>query len=80
MLREFVPTLHLSTEARTIEGLLDELEDRYPRLRSKIRDESGAIRRFVRVFVDGRTIPPDALGTSIAEARTVDILHSVAGG
>ncbi len=80
MLREFTPELRLRSDAPTVGALLDELESRYPRLRSKLRDEAGAVRRFVRIFVDGRLLPPLALDRSLASAHTVDILHSVAGG
>ena len=81
MLREFVPTTRLTSDAATVAALLDDLEHRYPRLRSKLRDETGALRRYVRVFVDGATVSPaSALTTSLAAAHTVDILHSIAGG
>jgi len=81
MLREFVTTSRLRSEAPTVGALLDELERTFPRLRSKLRDETGSLRRYVRVYVDGQTLAPgSALATSLTGARTVDILHSIAGG
>lgn len=81
MLREFVTSTTVRSDAPTVEALLDELERRYPRLRSKLRDETGALRRYVQVFVDGENVTRGtALRTPLATARTVDILHSIAGG
>jgi len=81
MLREFASRRHLQTGATTIGGLLDELEQEFPRLRFKLRDETGVLRRYVRVFVDGEDVSGGSgLATPIGAARTVDILHSIAGG
>jgi len=81
MLREFVPRSKLRSEAPTLDALFDELESEYPRLRSKLRDETGAVRRYVQVFVDGTPLPRgERLPVSLVGARTVDILHSIAGG
>lgn len=81
MLREFVPRSQLRSDATTLGALLDELETQYPRLRSKLRDEAGTMRPFVQVFVDGAPLPRGGSGpVSLVGARTVDILHSIAGG
>jgi molybdopterin synthase sulfur carrier subunit len=81
MLREFVPSRKVEMAAPNVAALLDGLEDRYPRLRFKIRDESGAVRQFVRVFVNGEEIHQlDGLKTRLGRSDTVDILHSIQGG
>jgi len=81
MLREFAATTRLTSDAPTVEALLDDLELRYPRLRSKLRDETGALRRYVNVFVDGENVTQGtALRTRLDGSHTVDILHSIAGG
>jgi len=80
-LREFGPKGNEKLEADSVERLLDLLEQRYPHLRFKIRDETGHLRRYVRVFVDGDDVSETTgVGTSLKGARTIDILHSVAGG
>lgn len=80
-LREFGPRRSEKLEADSVEHLLDRLERQYPRLRFKIRDETGSLRRYVRVFVDGEDISgTTGVATSLARAHTVDILHSIAGG
>lgn len=81
MLKEFVPRRKLDVDARNVASLLDSLETEYPRLRFKLRDENGAVRRFVRVFVNGEEIHQlDGLATRLARDDTVDILHSIQGG
>lgn len=78
---EFGPKAEESVEARDVEALLDTLEARHPRLRLKLRDETGAVRRFVRIFLDGEALEPAAcLSTPLAPSASVDILHSIAGG
>jgi sulfur-carrier protein len=80
-LREFGPRGKEQLTADSVEHLLDELEGRYPRLRFKLRDETGQLRRYVRVFVDGEDVSgTTGVSTALAGARTIDILHSVAGG
>jgi sulfur-carrier protein len=80
-LREFGPRQHEQLAADTVAHLLDELERKYPRLRFKLRDETGQLRRYVRVFVDGEDVSgTTGVATSLANARSIDILHSIAGG
>ena len=81
MLREFVPQLKVTAQAPSVEGVLDELEAKFPRLRLRLRDETGTVRRFVRIFVNGEEISHLAgLSTPVAGADEIDILHSIQGG
>jgi sulfur-carrier protein len=81
MLREFSSRQRFESSAPTLAALLDELEREAPRLQHKLRDESGALRRYVRVFVDGQDVSrTPGLSASLSGVRTVDILHSIAGG
>jgi sulfur-carrier protein len=81
MLRRFGPPTSATVDADTVEHLLDALEGQYPGLRFKIRDETGELRRYVRVFVDGTDVSGSTgVSTPLSGAKTVDILHSVAGG
>ena len=80
-LREFGPRGSEKVEADSLDRLIDELEGRYPRLKFKLRDETGRLRRYVRVFVDGEDVSATTgVATPLAGARTIDILHSIAGG
>ncbi|MGI0054950.1 MAG: MoaD/ThiS family protein [Thermoplasmata archaeon] len=80
-LRHYGPHGEETVTAESVARLLDELEERYPRLRFKLRDETGELRRYVRVFVDGEDVSgTTGVVTPLAGARVIDILHSIAGG
>ena len=80
-LREFGPPARETVGAESIDRLIDTLEERYPRFRFKVRDEAGSLRRYVRVFVDGEDVSrTSGLSTPLTGARTLHILHSIAGG
>jgi molybdopterin synthase sulfur carrier subunit len=81
MLKEFVPKRTLTTSAPTVREAIEELERRYPKVRWRLRDETGAMRRYVKVFVNGEAVSgTKALSTRLAPDDTVDILHSIQGG
>ena len=80
-LREFGPRSREKVDAKSLPELLDALEERHPRLRFKLRDETGQLRRYVRVFVDGADVSGSTgMATSLQDAHTIDFLHSIAGG
>ncbi|MCI4351859.1 MAG: MoaD/ThiS family protein [Thermoplasmata archaeon] len=81
MLREFVPRLSVESAAGSVAGLLDDLEGQFPKLRRRLRDETGTMRPFVRVFVNGEDMRGlDGLQTPLHSKDQVDILHSIQGG
>lgn len=65
----------------TLGAVLDEVGSRWPRLARRIRDESGALRRYVNVYVDGEDCRRTAgLDTPVASGSEIQVLPSVAGG
>lgn len=81
MLRSYVATTRLSSPATTVGGLLDDLEERYPKLRHRIRNEVHAVRPFVKIFVNGTAVDAaTAPRKRIRATDVVDILHSIQGG
>ncbi len=65
----------------TLAAVLDRLVDGRPVLERRIRDETGAVRRFVNVYVDGEDVRFAAgLRTPVADGSVVHVLPSVAGG
>jgi molybdopterin converting factor small subunit len=65
----------------TVGELLDRVEADEPAVVRRIRDETGALRRFVNVYVDGDDVRHrDGLDTPLAAGSTVHVLPSVAGG
>lgn len=74
---------HLRVEPAggTLAEVLDAVAAAYPRLARRVRDETGAIRRFVNVYVDGEDVRYDGgTGAPVADGAVVQVLPSVAGG
>src|SRR2546430_14212568 len=46
----------VEAQGATVAALVDDLERRYPGLKERICDESGQVRRFVNIFVNGEDI------------------------
>ena len=67
--------------AGTLGAVLDEVGARWPRLERRIRDERGAIRRYVNVYVAGEDCRgTGGLDTPVPEHAEIQVLPSVAGG
>ena len=65
----------------TLADLLDALAAQHPMLARRIRDETGAVRRFVNVYVDGDDVRFEGgLATKVRDGAEVHVLPSVAGG
>jgi sulfur-carrier protein len=65
----------------TLRGVLDEVGTRWPRLERRIRDETGALRRYVHVSVAGEDCRrTGGLDTPVGASAEVQVLPSVAGG
>ena len=74
---------HLDVEpgGHTLGDVLDRLADQHPLLGRRIRDETGAVRRFVNVYVDGDDVRfGRGLATEVPDGAEVQVLPSVAGG
>jgi molybdopterin converting factor small subunit len=68
-------------EPATVGALLAAVGDQYPALLRRLCDETGSLRRFVNVYVDGDDVRrTEGLQTAVSEGATVQILPSVAGG
>ena len=81
MLRQYVSARSIEVEAADVSGLIDRIEEVYPRLRYRLRDEAGMLRRFVRIFVNGQDVSlVPGLTTRLRAGDKVDILHSIQGG
>ncbi|MFW3171486.1 MoaD/ThiS family protein [Geodermatophilus sp. CPCC 206100] len=65
----------------TLGALLDAVAAEHPRLDRRIRDEAGALRRFVNVYVDGDDVRfTGGLDAAVPDGAVVQVLPSVAGG
>jgi len=67
--------------APTVSGVLDCLAADLPALERRIRDESGAIRRHVNVYVDGADIRTlSGAETPVPDGSVIDVIAAVSGG
>jgi sulfur-carrier protein len=67
--------------ATTVGDVLDRLAGEHPVLARRIRDETGAVRRFVNVYVDGEDVRfQDGVRTPVQDGAVLQVLPSVAGG
>ena len=67
--------------AVTVQWLLDSVAGEFPALSRRLRDETGAVRRYVNIYVNGNEIRRlQGLGTEVTPGQEVLIIQSVAGG
>jgi molybdopterin synthase sulfur carrier subunit len=74
---------HLQVDVRgtTVADLLDTLAAQHPMLARRIRDETGKVRRFVNVYVDGDDVRyQQGVATPVPDGTVVQVLPSIAGG
>ena len=71
----------VEAQGGTVAALIDDLDRRHPGLKERICDESGQVRRFVNIFVNGEDIRfasgPD---TTLRSGDDVTIVPAIAGG
>ena len=71
----------VSGEGSTLVQLVANLEGAYPGMKERVLDESGQLRRFVNIYVNGDDVRfIDGLGTSLKDGDEVSIVPAVAGG
>jgi molybdopterin synthase sulfur carrier subunit len=71
----------VSAAGGTVRELIEDLERQFPGMRERLCDETGALRRFVNVFVGDEDIRfLEGIETAIEEGAQVSIIPAVAGG
>jgi molybdopterin converting factor small subunit len=71
----------VTIDADNLTDLLDGLEASYPGIKGRLIDDTGALRRFVNVYVDDDDVRfLDGLATRIRDRAAVSIIPAVAGG
>jgi molybdopterin synthase sulfur carrier subunit len=71
----------ISVGGASVAQALGELETRYPGIRARLRDDEGALRRFVNLYVNGEDVRfLQGLETSLESGDEVSIIPAVAGG
>jgi molybdopterin synthase sulfur carrier subunit len=66
---------------KSVGELIGELEKKYPGIKERICDDTGAVRRFVNIFVKDEDIRfLQNLETPLGERDEVSIVPAIAGG
>lgn len=71
----------VDADGQTIEAVFNHLEKNYPGIKERILDDTGKVRRFVNVYVNGDDIRfLQNMQTSIKDGDSVSIVPAIAGG
>ena len=71
----------VSADGSTVGEIPKSLDANHPGIGERLFDDSGALRRFVNVFVAEEDIRfLDGLSTPVADGQTLSIIPAVAGG
>ena len=68
-------------EARTVAAAVEELERRFPGVRTRLLDDKGALRRYINIFRNEDDIRAGrSLQTELAAGDKLTIVPAIAGG
>jgi molybdopterin synthase sulfur carrier subunit len=71
----------VTSEGDTVAALVESLEAAFPGMKERLCEESGELRRFVNVYVNGEDVRfLDGLATALGEDDEISIVPAVAGG
>ena len=71
----------VEAEGATVAALVSDLDRRYPGMKDRICDETGKVRRFVNIFVNGEDIRfLQHLDTAVKAGDELSIVPAIAGG
>ncbi len=71
----------VSAQGNNVKAIVEDLEKSFPGIKERICDETGKVRRFVNVYVNGDDIRfLQNLETSLKEGDSVSIVPAIAGG
>jgi molybdopterin synthase sulfur carrier subunit len=71
----------VEVSADTVGGVITELQSRYPGIKDRLLDETGAVRRFVNVYVNEEDIRfLQNQQTPIKSGDEISIIPAIAGG
>jgi sulfur-carrier protein len=71
----------VQVEAATIQEALDDLDSKYPGIRASLCDETGSLRRFINIYVDGEDVRfLQNLATPVTDGAEIAIVPAISGG
>ncbi len=67
--------------AATVQEVLDNLDSKYPGFRASVCDESGSLRRFINIYLDGEDVRfLENLATRVPDGAELAIVPAISGG
>ena len=81
-LRKFTSGVDLvEVEAGTVQQVLDTLDSKYPGFRASVCDDSGSLRRFINIYLDGEDVRfLENLATPAVDGSEIAIVPAISGG
>ena len=81
-LRKFTGGAELvEVEATTLLEVLDKVDSRYPGFRASVCDETGSLKRFINIYIDGEDVRfLENLSTRVSDGAEVAIVPAISGG
>ncbi|PYS27548.1 MAG: molybdopterin synthase sulfur carrier subunit [Acidobacteria bacterium] len=71
----------VEVEAATVQEVLNNLDSKYPGFRASICDESGSLRRFINIYINGEDVRfLENLATPVTDGAEVAIVPAISGG
>jgi sulfur-carrier protein len=71
----------VDTEGATIGAIVEALEASYPGMKARLIDDSGDLRHFVNIYLNGEDVRYlDGLNSTVADNAELSIVPAVAGG
>ena len=71
----------VEVEAGTVQQVLESLNSKYPGFRNSVCDESGSIRRFINIYINGEDVRfLENLATPVSDGAEVAIVPASSGG
>ena len=71
----------VDVDGNTVLAMLEDLEQKHPGIKERIMDDSGKVRRFVNVYVNGDDIRfLQNVDTALKDGDSISIVPAIAGG
>jgi molybdopterin synthase sulfur carrier subunit len=71
----------VSVEGGSVAEVVDTLEAQHPGIRAKVFDDSGDVRRFINIFLNGEDIRHlEGVNTGLKDGDELSIVPAIAGG
>lgn len=71
----------VDADGGTISAIVDALEAAYPGMRERLIDDSGDLRHFVNIYLNGEDVRYlDGLNSAVGDRDELSIVPAVAGG